>query len=290
MKPTPPALEAPAEPSSTPYARSVASPDGRIRACEAWFEPDAWSEHSHDELQISIPLGRAAPLLTTPTGSGRKATVEVRPGTVSVIPPGQPHQVDWPRAGTVRTVYLSRDLLSAQAPRWVEICGGCGVHDPFVVEAVRELVGEVRDPSGDLLYLESLAGALATHLAKRYAAAAERNPRSLPPQETRRLQRAVERIREGLGEPLRLEDLAREAALSASHFSRCFRKATGTTPYRYLMRLRVDEAKNLLAETDESVVQVALRVGYSSQSRFAEIFRRCVGMTPSDFRRHRRRR
>lgn len=56
------------------------------------------------------------------------------------------------------------------------------------------------------------------------------------------------------------------------------------------MRLRVDEAKNLLAETDESVVQVALRVGYSSQSRFAEIFRRCVGMTPSDFRRHRRRR
>ena len=80
--------------------------------------------------------------------------------------------------------------------------------------------------------------------------------------------------------------LAREAGVSEFHFCRLFKKTTGFAPSRYFIRMRMEKARRLLRETTKSVIEVGLDVGYSSPSHFAHIFRREVGVAPSDYRGH----
>ena len=83
---------------------------------------------------------------------------------------------------------------------------------------------------------------------------------------------------------LSLEDLAGEAAMSTFHFAREFKRATGTTPHQHLIRLRVERAKALLAESQLPLAEVGLRTGFSHQSHFTRLFRRLTGTTPQSYR------
>ncbi len=82
-----------------------------------------------------------------------------------------------------------------------------------------------------------------------------------------------------------LEQVAAVAHFSPIYFHRIFREAVGQTPYEYLSRLRLEEAKRLLLTERESMAGIAERCGYSSQSYFNCVFRRETGMTPGEFRR-----
>lgn len=88
-------------------------------------------------------------------------------------------------------------------------------------------------------------------------------------------------------EEFSLERLAAQAQLSKFHFSRLFKAATGRSPSRYHLDLRMNAARRLLRETDRSIIEIALEVGYPSPSRFAQLFRREAGLTPSEYRRRR---
>lgn len=73
--------------------------------------------------------------------------------------------------------------------------------------------------------------------------------------------------------------------MSEFHFSRLFKKATGLSPSRYFIRQRVEKARLLLQETDTSIIEIGMSVGYSSPSHFAQVFRRETGLPPSHYRR-----
>jgi AraC family transcriptional regulator len=75
-----------------------------------------------------------------------------------------------------------------------------------------------------------------------------------------------------------------EVGLSKFHFHRLFKPALGMSPAHYQLNLRMNEARRLLRETDKSVVEVALDVGYANLSHFAQLFRRENGLTPSGYR------
>ena len=96
--------------------------------------------------------------------------------------------------------------------------------------------------------------------------------------------RALDLINHQYDQPLRVEDIARHAGLSAFHFSRIFRKAVGRSPHAYLTARRVVAAKKLLAETNYSLGEVSARCGYRQHSHFTGIFRRSVGMLPRQYR------
>ncbi len=98
------------------------------------------------------------------------------------------------------------------------------------------------------------------------------------------LRRARDRMDRDYVQPLDVEMLARDAHMSAGHFSRRFRLAYGESPYSYLMTRRIERAMALLRRGDLSVTEVCFAVGCSSLGTFSTRFTDLVGMPPSTYR------
>ena len=96
--------------------------------------------------------------------------------------------------------------------------------------------------------------------------------------------RAIEAMRENLGEPFTVDDMARTAMFSKFHFSRLFQRATGVSPGRLLSAMRMQEAKRLLVCTSLTVTEISHQVGYTSVGTFSSRFRTSVGVSPSTYR------
>jgi AraC-like DNA-binding protein len=99
------------------------------------------------------------------------------------------------------------------------------------------------------------------------------------------LRRVRDRIDREYARPLDVEALARDAHMSAGHFSRQFRLAYGESPYSYLMTRRIERAMALLRRGDLSVTEICFEVGCSSLGTFSSRFTELVGMPPSAYRR-----
>jgi AraC-like DNA-binding protein len=100
----------------------------------------------------------------------------------------------------------------------------------------------------------------------------------------RRLLRARDAMDRDFAEPLEISTLARIAYVSEAHFIRTFRATFGETPHRYLQRRRVERAMFLLRETDHSVSEICLDVGFTSLETFSRTFTDIVGEPPTTYR------
>ena len=96
------------------------------------------------------------------------------------------------------------------------------------------------------------------------------------------LSRLAAHVRGNLWRRIRVEELARLAGLDAPQFSRAFRREHSTTPYAFVVEIRVAHAKALLA-SGAAIADAAADAGFADQSHFARHFRRKVGMTPSEY-------
>lgn len=226
---------------------------------------------------------------------GAWQAVKVQAGDFFLTNTSKPYEMRWQTIGCdtfeVMHLYLglplidqaARDLLGEHtAPvTFLDISGAQDERVNFMLNQLRFELIEERKPS--LLFVHSLAQALTVHLIRRY----------LDPQSTTRrsnalqaykLRRVIDAMNEHLADEFRLAHLAHVADLSEYHFSRMFKRATGLAPSQYFIRLRMSRARHLLLETERSIIDVGLEVGYSSPSHFSQVFRREVGVTPSAYR------
>jgi AraC family transcriptional regulator len=97
---------------------------------------------------------------------------------------------------------------------------------------------------------------------------------------------AIRSIEARFAEPLRVNQLAAQAGLSAAYFNEVFKKATGLTPHQYLLRVRVERVSAALKENDTPLAEIAQNFGFSSQSHLNTAFRKITGVTPRQFRQH----
>ncbi|NOK10701.1 helix-turn-helix domain-containing protein [Corallococcus exercitus] len=88
-----------------------------------------------------------------------------------------------------------------------------------------------------------------------------------------------------LARRIRVGELAQRSGLSVFYFTRAFRQSMGMTPHAYVQQRRVERARGLLSHTTRSLGDIALEVGFSSQSHFTTVFRRLTGLTPAVLRR-----
>jgi AraC-like DNA-binding protein len=100
----------------------------------------------------------------------------------------------------------------------------------------------------------------------------------------RRMLRARDAMDRDYAKPLDIPTLARVAYVSEAHFIRTFRATFGETPHRYLQRRRVERAMFLLRESEGSVSEICLDVGFTSLGTFSRTFQRIVGESPTRYR------
>src|SRR6202022_1112173 len=136
---------------------------------------------------------------------------------------------------------------------------------------------------GSSLFVEGIAQSLAVHLVRTYADETTQDYKG--GLTGFRLRKVTDLMVTHLEDEFSLIRLAREADMSEFHFSRAFKRTTGLTPSQYFIHLRLEKARRLLRETNRSIIEIGLDVGYTSPSHFAQIFRREVGISPSEYRR-----
>lgn len=134
------------------------------------------------------------------------------------------------------------------------------------------------------VYGDSLATALATHLLHHHGARAQAVPDHRRGLHKSVLWRVRDYVGDNLSTDIGLSDMARVANLSDYHFSRQFKHSTGLSPHQYVIRRRVDRAKELLSNTELSVGDIASAVGFTHQSHLSRHVRRQFGVTPSALR------
>jgi AraC family transcriptional regulator len=100
----------------------------------------------------------------------------------------------------------------------------------------------------------------------------------------RALRQVTDYIESNLDSPLRMTSLAEISGLSQYRFAHNFKSATGVPPYQFVLRKRLDRAKQMLRQTNLSVLDIASAVGCQSIGRFNSLFRRELGTTPSNYR------
>lgn len=98
------------------------------------------------------------------------------------------------------------------------------------------------------------------------------------------LKMAVQYIQNNYAVHVSVTDVADRAGLSPSYFARLFRQYTGLTPYEYLLNYRVNQAKEMLRDTNMPVAEVGTSVGFTDACNFSRTFRRITGSTPNSYR------
>jgi transcriptional regulator GlxA family with amidase domain len=107
-------------------------------------------------------------------------------------------------------------------------------------------------------------------------------PQVTSPARSAAMQRVLEHIDENLGQPLTLEDLAQIAGLSIWRFATVFRQQVGISPHRYICRLRVEHARELM-RSGLSAASAATEAGFYDQSHLSRHFKAFCGVTPGQF-------
>jgi AraC family transcriptional regulator len=138
-------------------------------------------------------------------------------------------------------------------------------------------------PAGPL-FGEQVGDAIAMLLAKQYATVKVSlwgTGGSIPPP---RLKQVFDYVEAHLDRQTHLSELAQAASMSPFYFARLFKNSMGVSPHQYVTMRRIERSKELLRRSDISIFEIGMRVGYLDPKHFRVVFRREVGISPSEFR------
>ncbi|SFP59796.1 AraC-type DNA-binding protein [Variovorax sp. OK605] len=187
--------------------------------------------------------------------------------------------------------HLPRTTIDAFAeemdvPRVAALRCDAGTVDPVVASLGRAMLPALMQPeTASTLFVDHLTLALKAHVLHAYggvAGAASAEPRGLAPWQERR---AKAFLMAHLAGDVSLAEVARECALSRSHFSKAFKQTTGQTPHAWLVSQRVAAARRLLAQPELPIAEIAAACGFSDQSHLTRVFSAHVGTSPARWRR-----
>ena len=232
--------------------------------------------HVHDHYVIGV-VDRGTRSLTC---RGRREAIG--PGDVLLFNPGDSHGcVQEDGVLDYRGLNIPRDAMRALAERSADLRVPPGFTQPVVRdrELARRLAALHRAvlEDGSPLRLEEALVLAFDHLLPDYAGQAETAACRAE------VARACVFMRDRFAQPLTLADISRQAGLSKSALVRAFAREKGVTPYRYLLAVRVDRARQML-EQGRSPAETALAAGFSDQSHFTNCFTAITGLTPGAYR------
>jgi AraC family transcriptional regulator len=271
----------------TPTLSSAKSPWEGVLLERHTHGPLDAGKHQHMSHFVCLHLSEPAPLHWRSNGNvGRQV---LGPGSIVLLSRGTEDSVSFPKP--VQRILLNLDpSVLRRAPeddsgRDTEFVNQWGVQDPQIEYVLRALEADLEAglPSGRL-FGESLLSALAVHLQRRYGVT---RPKEVKPRNGlpgTRLNRVRDYVEANLGQEIALAAMAETAGMSPHYFSEMFKQSTDLSPHQYVLRRRIERAGQLLRDPGITVLEAAIRSGFSDQSHFTKIFRRIVGITPTAYR------
>jgi AraC family transcriptional regulator len=213
-------------------------------------------------------------------------------GDISITPAKMPFFGRWDSDDNYLQIRIASEFIQSVArealemnPDRLELIPEFRTRDRQIESISMLLLAELQQKNlGGKLYIDSLANVLAVHLLRQYATSKPRltvYEGGLP---DRQLLQVLEYINEHLDRDIKLTDLAQLLGISQFHFSHMFKQSIGTAPYQYLLQQRVERAKQLLKQTERSIMDIALECGFNSHSHLSKQFRQLTGMTPKAYR------
>ena len=178
------------------------------------------------------------------------------------------------------------EAFGADAPR-ARLRDLSAFNDPVLNAYMGSLRKELMRRDASQLFVQSIAQAIVVHLVRNYADTLDKVRTGVSSLPGYKLKQLTDWMGDHVSETFDLDRLASRIGLSKFYFHWPFKSATGVSPARYHLNLRMNAAQRLLCETDLNVLAVATEMGYSNPSHFAQLFRREKGLSPSDYRRER---
>lgn len=264
--------------------------------------PESHSVEPHDHGYYEIVLVRGG----TAVHRTEQFTEPVSGGTVIVMAPGQVHGFDHiDGLKNTNVYYLNEWLLGDLRSLW----GLEGVVPLFLLAALfrrpvspripvfqltpdemnrcvselLDIAAELKNDPPCLPYMKWCFLKFLLFLSRAYARTESGPPRNDVPAE---IQSALESLEEQIleGRTLHVAGLALELGMSADHFSKVFKDATGWSPMDYFQRRRIQHASWMLLNTDFSLTELAHALGYCDSAHFSNLFKRHQGLSPRDYR------
>ena len=208
----------------------------------------------------------------------RLKTGYVQNGDVIIVPANVPHQASWDKEHSYIVLSLDPEKLNRSASlsnlNAVELLPCFQKADPLILGIGLALKTEIELKGiGDRLYLDSLTDTLAAHLLRHYCTK-KLSIESTDGLSKHHLRQVTEYISDNLDRNFRLAELAAIACMSPNYFSSLFKQSTGYAPHQYVIRHRIERAKQLLLEEKFTIVDIAYSLGFAHQSNFRRISRR----------------
>jgi AraC-like DNA-binding protein len=268
---------------------SLASPCGRVRCEPGWRLDEAWSKRLADFDLWFIWAGRGTMQLTD-------RRIELKPGTCLWMRSGRLYlgeQDPADRLGVSFVHFELGDVATGERVRAADLPPEVHEVDPVYFDVVlRRIVRHLAPVAPRPPERQALVARIARCLLESLLMQLDLAPPA--PAGTasarRRAEAALEaaaRIQDEPGRPWRVAELARAAGYSPDHFTRAFREALGRSPQDFVLRARIERARQLLQESSLPVGVIAEALGYASPYFFSRQMKQLTGRTPLEHRRHR---
>jgi AraC family transcriptional regulator len=290
-------------PSLVPYLSSKAAGWGEldVYVFHVLREFEGYGKPIEQEVDLTLTLGGPQRLEYRQVRAHRSWTdVTLRHNDLMLQSiTGQPFEVRWRSLSAEPTycvgIHLGHEMfartledMAGYDPTHLTFAERLGFQDSLLTQIALALWRELQEEGpGGTLFAQSAAQMLVIHLVRHYTSLGESTPPSkestcrLTPNQLRRV---IDCIHDHAGKSLTLETLAQEAGFSAYHFARLFRQTTGETPHHFVLRQRIERARQLIAETNLPLAQIAQESGFANQSHFTRVFKQFLDMTPHAYR------
>lgn len=220
---------------------------------------------------------------------GKKRLDAVAGGSIVVNPANVSQQATWDEEGdfiilAMETQIFDRVVAEAKISSPVELLPCFSTPDPLVYQiglALKNLLAT--NPVGSRLYAETMINALSVHLLQHYASHKPVLTEYANGLSKGKLKQVINYINSYLDRDLGLQEIAELVHMSPHYFCQQFKQSMGMTPHQYVIRCRIEKAKQLLLQGNITICEIAHIVGFANQSHLNFHFKRIVGTTPKKF-------
>jgi len=237
-----------------------------------------------------ICMNAGQPVRLEQTVDGQKETVDSILGDLAIYPAYATQTFRWNKETDFFNLFLPPSFLAQVSydvfgrDRLELVPHLTTLSDPFVQQIGFALKTSLEiDGNSSCLYADAIAHALVVHLLARYSTHSRQIKAIAGGFTPAQWNQIIDFINANLDRNIHLTELAEIVKFSPYHFAHVFKKSTNTSPHQYVIRCRIERAKQLMAIGELSIATIAQTVGFASQGHFTYHFKRLVGVTPKRY-------